>query len=142
MLGQPSVKTGSDGAMGKIDPSLLGEARNAPADGSVGVLVVSQGPLVDRSGLSSVVAQVPDPNGLTFTSAQSNPGTLVRLASASNVITVMSNRPPEVPRLPDPALAKPQRTRPWPAIRDQGSWVRDQEPSGKPEQSTRNSQLA
>ena len=83
------------------------------------MLIVSQGPLADVSGLQSAVPQRPDANGLTFTSGKVAPGGVVKLAAATNVVAMLSNTPPQIPPLPDPALARPQR-------RGRGRWARAQ----------------
>ncbi|MFL5732828.1 MAG: S8 family serine peptidase, partial [Chloroflexia bacterium] len=126
LLGQPSVTTASDGAAAKIAPDLMEEAKQSQADptaAKLGVLVVSEGPLADLSGLQSAIPQRPDANGLTFTSGKVSPGGVVKLASASNVIAVLSNKPPEVPPLPDPALARPKLVRPYPGVGGRGSGI-------------------
>ena len=125
-LGPPVVTTGSDAVTSKIAPDVLQQARQSAADASIasiGVLVVSQGPLADLDGLQSAVPGRPGPDGLTFTSGKVAPGGVIKLAGASNVVAVLSNAAPKVPPLPDPELARPVRQRPFVGARGQGSGV-------------------
>ena len=107
LLGAPRVTTGSDAALSKVDPALLREAREAQPGAKVGVILVSQGQPSDTRGLERIVTRRPDPTGLTFTEAQAAPDVISRLASAPNVIAVLSNTPPQAEPLPDPRLARP-----------------------------------
>jgi subtilisin family serine protease len=97
--------------MSKVDPHLQDEARKVAAGGTVGIIVVSQGQLDVTEGLQRLVRGRPDANGLTFTSAQASPSQLARLAGAPNVITILSNTPPEIPPLPEPQYARPRPAR-------------------------------
>src|SRR5438477_7805715 len=78
LLAPPRVSTGSDQAMARVDPQVLREAKQAPDGGTVGIIIVTQGPLHDVGGLQSVVRQRPDANGLTFTSARVSPSALAK----------------------------------------------------------------
>ena len=108
--GKPSVSTASDGALAKIDPQLLQEARNSPAAGRVGLIVVSEGPLAETRGMTRVVARKPDPTGLTFTEGQAEPAAVPALAAAANVVAVLSNTPPQVSPLPEAEYDRPGQT--------------------------------
>jgi subtilisin family serine protease len=119
LLGAPVVTTGSDGAMQRVAPDLLREAREAQPGDKVGVIVVSQGPLADLSSMGSPAPARPDGNGLTFTSGRVLPGELSRVAAAPNVIAVLSNTAPPIPPLPEPAYARPAGPRPFPGVGSQ-----------------------
>src|ERR1044072_810542 len=109
--GTSRVSTASDEALSKVDPDLLRQARQLPSDAALKVIVVSDGPFAAPSGIDQVAAGHSDPNGLTFTAAEVNPGLLPRLASETNVIAVMSNAPLPILPLPEPALARQLRPR-------------------------------
>lgn len=112
LLGPPKIRTASDGAMAKVDPQVLNQARNASATSTLGVLVVSQGPLATARLMTRVVARRPDPTGLTFTEGQLSPQSLSVLASDPNVIAVLSDAPPLIDPLPEPRYARPVGGRP------------------------------
>lgn len=101
LLGDPKVATGSDDVISRIAPELMRKARQSPSDGTLDVLVVSDGPLAEPGILSSRAAQRPDMGGLTFTAGKVSPGSLVKLASADNIVTVLSNGPLPIPILPE-----------------------------------------
>jgi subtilisin family serine protease len=111
--GDPRVSTASDGTLSRIAPDVLREAQETPAGETVAVIVVSQGPLADTGDLHERVSPRPDANGLTFTAGNVNPSALTRLASASNVIAILSNAPPPIPRLPEPQIDRARGPRPF-----------------------------